>query len=145
MKVFRYMSESEFLKYQNKDSLINEMNQSTICKTTSKGFCFGIGGKKEAQKAFEYLLGVVTHEIVCIFEVDDSILVKSVGVYRDPDKDNLTEVNFANIFDNVPLKEIEERCITNYNYENLKLVSYCKDVTYRFFNPNWKWIDITEE
>ena len=117
MKVFRFMSQEEFDKLQNGETLINTDNHKDL-NTNSVGFCFMDCEDYSPESAYEFLDGIVSEDIVVQFEVDESLLTKSGGMYADPDGEWFLSRMW-----------VDEYCCTSYNNKDFKLLSYAK--------PDW--------
>ena len=69
MKLFRYMSVDELIKFFAGETLHNTTDHGEIRGTasTAKGFCFGIGDVKQARKALRRMRGIVNTQMVLVF------------------------------------------------------------------------------
>ncbi len=87
MLIFRFMSRSEYDKYQSGAELVNRTRHYKCHRTTSSGFCFfpvpQKGGLTTPSKAIRrisaykpseailFLSGIVSADMVCVFEIED--------------------------------------------------------------------------
>ncbi len=114
MLLFRFMSRAEYNKYRAGRRLLQMTEHSKHAKTVSKGFCFMDVADIKPQRAYDFLSGIVSNEVLCIFEckdLDRAGLKKSKGLYAS-----------------YPEPEWRcEYCTTSYSKETLRLVK-CKDV-----------------
>lgn len=126
MKVFRFMSDEEFEKYLNGETLHNDTNHRQEKRSTdSIGFCFMDTEDVAPEFAYEFLSGIVSDDVCVQFEVDESLLTESYGTYADPyGEDFFSTMN------------VTEYCCNSYNKEDFKMLSYCKD--FEMFNFDWK-------
>ena len=109
MKVFRFMSYAEFLKYIKGEKLENKTEHTG--NTNSVGFCFmEYEEDYDIEYSYEYLSGIVDEEVICVFEVDKSKLKESWGVYADP---------YGSFFSTITETEY---CTKSYNKNDFKLI-----------------------
>lgn len=126
MKLFRFMSKDEFEKLINGEELVNEKEHTG--HTDSIGFCFmSYKEDEDIEYAYEYLSGIVTDDIVVVFETDKNNLNKSWGIYADP---------YGHFFDTITETEY---CTTNYNKNTFKILKY--GVNINEYGLNIKWCD----
>lgn len=73
MKLYRFMSAEECYKLVLGKVLENHTDHSVKRGTasTAKGFCFGIGDEEQAKKALRRLRGIVSTDILMVFEPKD--------------------------------------------------------------------------
>lgn len=116
MKLYRYMSFKEFHKLSSGCDLVND-NHFQKCRTESEGFCFlpARSNGYDPISALYFLHGIVTDDILVEFEVDNSLVTESEGVYNnpmpsDPYDDTMT---------------ITEYCTRSYNRDTFKPLRYC--------------------
>ena len=128
MKVFRFMSQEEFEGFQIGDVLLNNTNHKELGqKTDSVGFCFMDCEDYSPSSAYEFLEGIVSEDIVAVFEVDESLLTKSSGVYAAPLW--WDDVSWFSTM------TVDEYCCTFYSNKDFKLLSYA--------NPKYfEWIEV---
>lgn len=127
MKVFRFMSQEEFDKYNRGELLCNRKQHTGF--TDSIGFCFMNTKDFEAEDAYMFLSGIVSSEVCAIFETDKK-LTKSCGQYADP------YGSFWGTF------TATEYCTEEYSKQDFKLIEYCN--TFDYFkdfgeDTTWKW------
>lgn len=145
MKIFRFMSNEEFEKYQKGKVLEN--NKKHKGNTNSVGFCFLDTDEFTPEKAMHFLSGIVTFDICAVFETKEK-LNKTYGVYAKPIKrtgdafEDLYNLltNFGDKF------TANEYCITKYSKETMKLLKYSKNIWFQW-KPNeeqtkLKWIEV---
>lgn len=113
MKVFRFMSLKEFEKYRNGDTLINNTKHQAY--TDAVGFCFLDLENYLPQIMYESLLGIVSDEILAVFECED-IFKHGNGTFADPYGSFFATIN------------VEELSITEYSKNNMKLLKYCDNL-----------------
>lgn len=136
MKVFRFMSNEEFEKYNAGKTLTNKTKHYRNTNTNSKGFCFLDLEEYAPEYAIHFLSGLVSTDICAIFEVDEKELIKSWGKYAKPIQ-NIKEL-FANWFEGFIANEY---CATKYSKEKFKLIKHTKPVLFDFDYKNWDWED----
>ena len=105
------MSLEELRKYVRGEPLENH----THCGCGSVGFCF-FDTSVEPKNRMDYLTGVVDMQVVVEFErVAGPRMRKAYGVYRDPEKDDLTTFPPATQF-------ITEYSAEEYSQDTMRLV-----------------------
>ena len=133
MQIFRFMSKTEFEKYQDGEILINTTKHKG--QTLSQGFCFFDIEDYKPEEACHFLMGIATLEYCVIFKTKKSNLFTSKAKYAkliDPLKTN--EQMFKEILSNtIPSFIATEYCTTKYSKENFKLIKYAKDI-YKQYN-----------
>lgn len=120
MKVFRFMSLGEFMKFQWGEDLYN--NTEHKAKTNSIGFCFFSLDDLTPEYAWKFIKGAIFPDLCAVFEVDEKQLKKGYGIYSDPNKTLYELLNFIPKAINVP-----EYSTTKYNNKIFKLVKYTPD------------------
>lgn len=80
---FRFMSLKEFNKLTAHIDIIGTSDFSTK-RTASKGVCFMSTEDFTPEYAYEFLRGIVSKEVVVIFENISASMNESWGVYADP-------------------------------------------------------------
>lgn len=128
MKVFRFMSELEFIRYMNNETMINNTDHSEMNNCTSKGFCFLDLDEYKPEEAFHFLFGIVSPEICAIFDVEEDRLKETSGVYSN---------NSVDYDSDKPFFLAKEYCTNFYSSKDVKLVKYCRPV---WTSYNWNWI-----
>ena len=127
MKVFRFMSMDEFKKYQIGDTLSNNKNHHDYGqKTESVGFCFMDCDDYCPECAYEFLSGIVSDDVCVVFEVDESLLIKSSGTYAASLIDD--DVSWFSTMD------VDEYCCQSYDKNDFKLIAYCFNISWNNFN-----------
>lgn len=152
MKVFRFMSESEFKKYKSGNKLLNNKDHNKIDsrKTNSKGFCFLDIQEYSPEEAMHFLSGIVSFEVCALFETNKE-LIKSYGVYATPIKrtGNIQE-DLINLILNYRLSfTANEYCTTEYSEKDFKLLKFSKNL-WEQWNPldeqeRLKWEECSNE
>lgn len=140
MKVFRFMSREEFFKYMNGETLQNKKKH--IGKTNSIGFCFLDLEEYKPEEACHFLCGIVSGDICAVFEVEESLLNKTWGIYRKP-KEYSEDVmkNTVNLI-LFPINfTANEYCTTEYSNKDFKLISFALPRWFDFTYSNWRWRD----
>ncbi len=149
MKVFRFMSNEEFERFNRGEKLLNYNKHWKENKTDSEGFCFFDLEDFKPEDAMHFLTGIVPLDICAVFEVDESYLNKSCGRYAKPFQgltgDPLVDLLKA-IMGQTESFDAKEYCTTeNFNNENFKLVKYTKEC-YKSWNSegkeNFNWEDV---
>lgn len=82
--VFRFMSDTEKHLLSFGVPLLNLTDHGAVRGrdvTTSKGFCFGIGGVDEAVARSKYLKGIVIMDWLLVAEADEGMFTKSQAWY----------------------------------------------------------------
>ena len=119
MRVFRFMSQEEFEGFQISDVLLNNtVHKESGLKSDSVGFCFMDCEDYSPESAYEFLEGIVSNDIVAVFEVDESLLTKSSGTYAAP-----LWCGDSNWFSTMI---VDEYCCTFYSNKDFKLLSYAE-------------------
>lgn len=125
MQVMRFMSAVELEKFRAGELLENltDHHMQNGQKTESVGFCFLDYDEYDEQYAYHFLSGIVSTEVVAIFEVPDEFvkgLKKGVGRFAQPGGKFHDSMNVTEYF--------TER----YHNKALKLVKYCDDFHNKF-------------
>lgn len=83
--VYRFMSGIEKVLLSTGKTIINHTDHGKIRgdhTTTSKGFCFGIGGKDAAVQQSRFLKGIVTMQWLMVADINPHTTVMQLGVGR---------------------------------------------------------------
>lgn len=143
MKVFRFMSNNEFNKFRNGDTLTNTTKFQG--RTNSEGFCFLNFDEYKPEYACHFLHGAIgafpmekmfEAGICAVFEVDDKLLKQTYGKYLKPL--TLEEYKKHKTRDMFTAKEY---CTTTYNNKDFKLIKYTIPKWFDFSYEDWKWIE----
>lgn len=129
MKLFRFMSKTEFDKYLSGDVLINKTNHHVEHnqKTNSIGFCFLDLNEYKPEEAIHFLSGIVDMDICAVFDVDEKYVDMTHGRYA---KQGVTISLYDIFMGTIPSFEAKEYCTTEYSNKNFKLIKYAV--------PEWK-------
>lgn len=138
MKLFRFMSLEEFIKYKKGETLINntEYNTEYNFKSSSKGFCFLNYAQYKPEEAYHFINGctgkLFTYDICVLFETDRKNVVQSRARYAEP-------INPMKYNPTIKRKSFiaKEYCTTSYNKETFKLISYANIDWFNY--EKWKW------
>ena len=84
--LYRFMSKEEYEELLAGKVLVNEEDHTKEYKTASVGFCFLDINDYSPRQAYEFLRGIVADYVAVMFEVDESYLTPSYGVYAYVDK-----------------------------------------------------------
>ena len=120
-EVFRFMSIGEFQKLLTGETLKNDTQHKAA--TTSVGFCFMSREVIDPESAYDFLAGVVSSDVCVVFKTAKD-LVKSSGLYADPD----------GFFSGMIV--IDEYCTTEYNRDDFEIV---RAAVPQFFDEEWAW------
>lgn len=154
MRVYRFMSKSEFKKYRKGETLINKVNHREGTetkagnKTNSIGFCFFDFDEIPVEEAMHIVSGLVSFDICAVFEVDEKALNKTYGIYATPIKSTGDYASdLINLFFGFHENETRnEYCTTKYSKKNFKLIKYAENIWFQWSNPeeqtNLKWINV---
>ena len=110
MKIFRFMSKEEITKFIRGEELIHS-EEAFNARTSSIGFCFLNADEFDVNEAYDFLYGIVSNDIVVKFEVNESELKKSFGIYANT---NCNSNDFS--------MKINEYCTTKYSAKTFKLL-----------------------
>lgn len=136
MKVFRFMSSVELLKFLEGEDLFN--NTKHKAKTNSVGFCFFAMDDVTPEYAWKFLRGAIFPDICAVFEVNDTYLKKGYGIYSDPEKTLYELMNFIPKVIKVP-----EYSTTQYNNQIFKLIKCTKSQLNIFEKPDkFEWMEV---
>lgn len=153
MKVFRFMSKSEFEILKSGSTLINTTNhrEEKQNRTSSIGFCFLDLKEYTPEYAYHFLKGIddrykEPYQVCVIFETNRNNLKKGKGIYAKPinaDYENLSLFDILNVILDRDEFVANEYSTTSYNKEDFKIIQYAKvDI---FMNDNdWKWREYNE-
>lgn len=132
MKLFRFMSIAECDKFLKGETLVNTTDHSVMCgsASTAKGFCFGIGDKEQAKKALRRLRGIVSTDILMVFEPKDiGKFTSCKGRYIDYDKiDAEGKTIYDYSLESTPTKYFDEYCISSYSRDDIDIDVLEKDI-----------------
>lgn len=125
MKLFRFMSIEEFMKYRSGEELINntDHNKESHFKTSSKGFCFLNYAHYKPEEAYHFINGctgkLFQYDICAIFEVDREDVIQTRARYAEP-------INPKNVQTYLKRKAFiaKEYCTTQYSSKNFKLLKF---------------------
>lgn len=136
MKYYRYMSLSEFCKLMTGETIrrIRSDCLSTRSQASDDDICFlgettaitlhgGVVEQWNAVMCYEFLIGVVSHEVLVEFESDE-MLRKGQGTYADPDGD---------LLDIFSLEGVQTIQVDEY---------YCKEYNNRTMRPTRCLLDV---
>lgn len=132
MKLYRFMSIAECDKLLKGETLVNSTDHSKKRGTASsaKGFCFGIGDEQQAKKALRRLRGIVSTDILMVFEPKNiSKFTPCQGRYIDYDKMD-AEGNTIDDYSitSFPTKYFDEYCISSYSRDDIDIEVLEKDI-----------------
>ena len=120
------MSKQEFEKLMNGEKLFNKKRHKG--RTGSTGFCFmQYKGYEDIRYSYEYLSGIVTDDIVVVFETNKKNIKESWGIYADP---------YGSFFDTITETEY---CTTQYSKDTFKILKY--GVNIAEYSLDIKWCD----
>ena len=132
MKLYRFMSIAECDKLLKGEKLLNSTDHSKKRGTASsaKGFCFGIGDEQQAKKALRRLRGIVSTDIIMVFEPKDiGKFTSCQGRYIDYDE---IDAEGKTIDDypimSEPTKYFDEYCISSYSRDDINIDVLEKDI-----------------
>ena len=132
MKLYRFMSYAECDKLLKGETLVDSTDHSKKRGTASsaKGFCFGIGDKKQAKKALRRLRGIVSTDILMVFELKDIGKFSSCkGRYIDYDKIDAEGKTIDDYpITSSPTKYFDEYCISSYSRDDIDIEVLEKDI-----------------
>lgn len=132
MKLYRFMSFAECDKLIKGETLVNSTDHSKKRGTASsaKGFCFGIGDEQQAKKALRRLRGIVSTDILMVFEPNDiGKFTSCKGRYIDYDKmdaEGKTIDDYS--ITSFPVKYFDEYCISSYSRDDIDIEVLEKDI-----------------
>lgn len=130
MKLYRFMSAEECDKLVLGKVLENHTDHSVKRGTasTAKGFCFGIGDEEQAKKALRRLRGIVSTDILMVFEPKDiGKFTSCKGRYIDYDKiDAEGKTIYDYPIESTPTKYFDEYCISSYSRDDIDVLE--KDI-----------------
>ncbi len=144
IQLVRFMSDFELQLYLSGE----EMENNTIWgekrghqASGSEGFCFFPLEGNDPMELVHILSGIATMEKVVILETEYENVRKSVGRYRDPEKDKVSlETLFRSLFSPPEAQMKEEYCTKAYNIETFKPLRI-GSVLYPYYEPPivWEW------
>lgn len=140
MKLFRFMSKEEFIKYNNGEILVNTTNhkKENNRKSSSIGFCFLNYAHFKPEEAYHFILGssgiFFNYDICAMFETNRDNVVQSKGRYAEP----INPIEY-NCISPIERKSFiaKEYCTTTYSKETFKLIKYAKPDWINW--DNWLW------
>ena len=114
MILTRFCSQAEYEKYMSGETLTNTTDHYRGGKggSTSVGFCFT---KDEPKTAWRYLKGCVDFDVCLVIDIDEELLIHSLGKYSDYSKS-----------DSIGICIKDEYCITSYSNKIAKLLKVLK-------------------
>ena len=126
------MSMREFTK-MNSGCPMTNLSTFGCCRTSSKGFCFlpeevvciekfGDRYVTKPEKAWEFLSGIVSDDILVEFEAPEECLQKTNGIYADP---------LGDYYDRIL---VEELCTSEYDRDTFIPLRYAM---VRYGNATW--------
>lgn len=125
MKLYRFMSIAECDKLLKGEKLVNSTDHSKKRGTASsaKGFCFGIGDEQQAKKALRRLRGIVSTDILMVFEPKDiGKFTSCQGRYIDYDKIDAEGKTIDDYpITSSPTKYFDEYCISSYSRDDINI------------------------
>lgn len=126
MKLVRFMSRVELLKYQGGYTICNpSVWRIGGWRSSSVGVCF-FDDTEPPEERLRYASGVVDSEICAVFETVPFARIQpaeSEGVYRDPDNDLPTlEELFTMDLKKLKCRHVREWCLPEYDKSILKLI-----------------------
>ena len=132
MKLYRFMSIAECDKLLKGEKLVNSTDHSKKRGTASsaKGFCFGIGDEQQAKKALRRLRGIVSTDILMVFEPKDIGKFTSCKArYIDYDKIDAEGKTIDDYpITSSPTKYFDEYCISSYSRDDINIDVLEKDI-----------------
>lgn len=141
MKLFRFMSMQELIKYKNGETLINNINHNkdSGLKSSSIGFCFLNYAQYKPEEAYHFILccngKLFQYDVCAIFETDRNNVRLTRARYAEP-------INPNKYYRRLERKSFiaKEYCTTEYSKEKFKLLEYAKPVWTNY--DKWNWIPI---
>lgn len=121
MIIHRFCSTKEYTDLLKGKCIHNSTDHKLRFRTNSVGFCFFADDPDEAKHR---LSGLVNFDFCLSFEVDESLLTKSYGIYCKWDKNGMPLENAS----------FDEYCTTQYSLKDFKLVRASSE--YREYAPN---------
>mgnify|MGYP003496547406 FL=1 len=132
MKLYRFMSTAECDKLLKGEKLVNSTDHSKKRGTASsaKGFCFGIGDEQQARKALRRLRGIVSTDILMVFEPKDiGKFTSCQGRYIDYDKIDAEGKTIDDYpITSSPTRYFDEYCISSYSRDDINIEVLEKDI-----------------
>lgn len=125
MKLYRYMSYGEFSQLAKGWTLLNTTDHRIKrgSATTAKGFCFGIGDEKQAEKDIRRLRGIVNTEILVVFTPKDiKKFTPCKGRYTDYDKIDAEGKTVADYPRETPNRFFDEYCAESYSLDDIERI-----------------------
>lgn len=136
MKVYRFMSKEELIKFQKGEELYN--NTKHKAKTDSIGFCFFSLNDFSPEFAWRFIKGAIIPDLCAVFEVDEKQLKKGYGIYSDPNKTLYELMNF------IPkMIKVQEYSTITYNNQIFKLIKYTPNKLNLFeYYEKFEWVEV---
>lgn len=150
MKVFRFMSEEEFLKLLQGHTLKNKIDYKRLGRRTGTvGFGFLDKSKYAPEYAWHFLKGIDEYDYCVEFEVSNDIKFgKSKGIYRKPvemsQNIHMSLLDFIDYVQNYnETIEVDELSITEYNSTKFEIIRFCKTPLWSD-EKDWFWKNFKE-
>lgn len=118
ISIFRFMSNKEYDLLNRGLTITNHTDHRAIRGekvTTSKGFCFGIGGIEEAITHSRRLKGIVCMQWLMVAEADEKLLTPSKGWYVTEYDNNYSPFGHA---------YFDEMCMEEMNRDNFSTMEF---------------------
>lgn len=130
MKLFRFMSKKEYIRFMNGEKLINNTDhkkyRNGACE--SVGFCFFNYAEYKPEEMLHSVTGIVSMDICCIFETARDKVRKSRGKYSKAiTRDSLERESII----------AKEYCTTEYSKETFRLLEYAEPDWFNW--EEWEW------
>ena len=110
MKIYRFMSLSEFNRMQLYSPIVNN-NHHRDMRSSSIGACFIASSDYKPEYALQFLTGLIPDDSICVeFEADNNDLTLSCGTYADPQTYDTMTIN--------------EYCTTHYSRDTFEPLRY---------------------
>lgn len=136
MRVFRFMSNSEFEMYKAGKVLVNNNNhREKGFKSDSVGFCFFDESEIDIKQAIHFLSGLVSFDICAVFETEKNNLKQGYGIYAKPlSMTGILALDLYNVMTNREKIQRTEYSTTTYNNSKFKLIKYSENI-WSQYNP----------
>lgn len=133
MKLLRFMSAAELEAFRSGELLENTTRHQA--KTDAQGFCFLNYADYDEQYAYHFLSGIVSTQVVAIFDIPDKdakkYLKEGSGLFADPN---------GRFMDTISVTEYSTE---RYHNKAMKLEKFCDDFDGRYeedsFNRIFEW------
>ena len=129
ISIFRFMSNEEYDLLNRGLTLTNHTDHRAIRGekvTTSKGFCFGIGGIEEAITHSRRLKGIVCMQWLMVAEADEKLLTPSKGWYVTEYNNNYSPFGHA-YFDEMCMEEMNRDDFSTMGFYAVRGISITPD------------------